>query len=117
MTCSVGGPFVAGMYAQTQKLRSAADNIANVQTDGFKKTRVTIGQDVTGNPDSVVAHINTPGSPVADLQSLDTVRESSNVNLAEELVTMIVAQRAYRVNVEGLRAEDERMESLFSLLA
>ena len=117
MTCSVGGPFVAGMYAQTQKLCSAADNIVNAQTDGFKKTRVTIGQDVTGNPDPVVARINAPGTPIADLQSFDTIGETSNVNLAEELVTMIVAQRAYQANAEGLRAEDEQMESLFSILA
>ena len=86
MTCSVGGPFVAGLYAQNQKLWSAADNIANVLTDGFKKSRVTVGQDVTGNPSPVVARINTPGLPVADLQNADTIRETSNVNLAEELV-------------------------------
>ena len=62
MTCSVGGPFVAGLYAQNQKLWSVADNIANVLTDGFKKTRVTVGQDVNGNPAPVVARINSERS-------------------------------------------------------
>ena len=35
--------------------------------------------------------------------------ESSNVNLAEEMVNMIVAQRSYEVNSKTIQASDEMM--------
>lgn len=35
--------------------------------------------------------------------------ESSNVNLAEEMVAMIVAQRSYEVNAKAIQAADEMM--------
>jgi flagellar basal-body rod protein FlgG len=35
--------------------------------------------------------------------------ESSNVNLAEEMVAMIIAQRSYEVNAKAIQASDEMM--------
>lgn len=35
--------------------------------------------------------------------------ESSNVNLAEEMVSMIIAQRSYEVNAKAIQAADEMM--------
>src|SRR5581483_5778848 len=35
--------------------------------------------------------------------------ESSNVNLAEEMVAMIIAQRSYEVNAKAIQAADEMM--------
>jgi len=38
--------------------------------------------------------------------------ESSNVNLAEELVGMIVAQRAYEINTRAISASDDMLQRL-----
>jgi flagellar basal-body rod protein FlgG len=38
--------------------------------------------------------------------------EASNVNLAEELVSMIVAQRAYEINTRAIRASDDMLARL-----
>jgi flagellar basal-body rod protein FlgG len=35
--------------------------------------------------------------------------ESSNVNLAEEMVNMIIAQRSYEINAKAIQAADEMM--------
>ena len=35
--------------------------------------------------------------------------ESSNVNLAEEMVNMIIAQRSYEINSKAIQAADEMM--------
>ena len=36
--------------------------------------------------------------------------ESSNVNLAEEMVNMIIAQRSYEINSKTIQASDEMMQ-------
>ena len=41
--------------------------------------------------------------------------EASNVNLAEELVSMIVAQRAYEINSRAISASDEMLQRLGQL--
>lgn len=41
--------------------------------------------------------------------------EASNVNLAEELVSMIVAQRAYEINTRAVRASDDMLQRLGQL--
>ena len=38
--------------------------------------------------------------------------EASNVNLAEELVSLIVAQRAYEVNTRAISASDDMLARL-----
>jgi len=41
--------------------------------------------------------------------------EGSNVNVAEELISMIQAQRAYEINTRSIRASDEVLQKLTSL--
>jgi flagellar basal-body rod protein FlgG len=36
--------------------------------------------------------------------------ETSNVNVAEEMVNMILAQRAYEVNAKAIQSSDQMME-------
>jgi flagellar basal-body rod protein FlgG len=38
--------------------------------------------------------------------------EASNVNLAEELVSMIVAQRSYEINTRAISASDDMLQRL-----
>jgi flagellar basal-body rod protein FlgG len=41
--------------------------------------------------------------------------ETSNVNVAEELVKMIITQRAYEMNSKSIQTEDEMLASLTRL--
>jgi len=41
--------------------------------------------------------------------------EASNVNVAEELVSLIQAQRAYEVNTRAIKASDEMLQRLVQL--
>ena len=45
------------------------------------------------------------------------MRESSNVELEEELVGLIGAARAYRSNIEALKREEETTGSVLDLMA
>ncbi|WP_367575663.1 flagellar basal body rod protein FlgC [Pelagibius sp.] len=53
-----------------------------------------------------------PGSPDADAEGLV---DRPNVNLAEELVTQMQAQRAYEANAAALRTQDEVTKSLLDI--
>jgi flagellar basal-body rod protein FlgG len=41
--------------------------------------------------------------------------ETSNVNIVEEMVNMIQAQRAYEINSKSIQTSDEMMEKIASL--
>ncbi len=56
----------------------------------------------------------TPGLPGTDGAGTlrQTYVEASNVNVAEELVALIQAQRAYEVNTRAIKASDEMLQRL-----
>jgi len=41
--------------------------------------------------------------------------EASNVNIVEEMVNLIVAQRAYEVNSKSIQASDEMLQNVANL--
>jgi flagellar basal-body rod protein FlgG len=60
----------------------------------------------------------TPGTPGSD--GLGTLLqgfvEGSNVNVVEEMVGMIVTQRAYEINSRAIRTADEMMQTANNLV-
>jgi len=63
---------------------------------------------------SGTANTNTPGSNGAGLISQGYV-ETSNVNVAEELVNMIQTQRAYEINSKAITTSDQMLQRLTQL--
>ncbi len=57
---------------------------------------------------------NTPGTNGLGVLSQGFV-ETSNVNVAEELVNMIEAQRAYEINSKAIQSSDQMLQSLTQL--
>lgn len=109
----------AGMSALTAiqtKNQVTANNTANVNTDGFKKTRATL---VEANPQGVTVNIEkveTPGGMVYEPTPEGTVLvEKSNVELTEELPTMMLDRRAFQANVKMIKAQDEMLGSLLDV--
>jgi flagellar basal-body rod protein FlgC len=56
--------------------------------------------------------VYAPGNPDADAAGLAAI---PNVNLAEEMVTQIQAQRAYEASAVALRTQDELTDSLLDI--
>ena len=117
--------------AQSKRLAVSADNVANMRSRGvdpdgpaaqpgaFQPKQVkevsTGGGGVRGELRPVTpASIQTyePGSPDADAEGLVN---RPNVNLAEELVTQIQAQRAYEANAAAIRTQDEVTDTLLDI--
>jgi len=122
---------LSGMMAQSKRLSVSADNIANMRSRGIRADgpaeqpgayQPKRTQDVTTAGGGVRAEVRpvtppwvevyAPGSPDADANGVAAL---PNVNLAEELVTQIQAQRAYEANAKAFRTQDEVIDSLLDI--
>lgn len=122
---------LSGLMAQSKRLAVSADNVANMTTRGYRKDGPAEQpgtylpkrtQDVTTAGGGVRAEVRpvtppsvevyAPGNPDADARGVAAL---PNVNLAEELVTQIQAQRAYEANAKAIRTQDELTDSLLDI--
>ncbi|MEJ2040643.1 MAG: flagellar basal body protein, partial [Desulfosarcinaceae bacterium] len=86
---------LSALTAFRKNLDVTANNIANVNTDEFKKSRVTFSEGDGGGVSAQVQQINTSGVPKEVIRGDEVVEvESSNVDLAEELTEMIPTETA-----------------------
>jgi len=108
------GSTIAGLSVHAKKVETIAHNVANVNTDGFKKDRVTILSNESGFPEAHISKIKTPGYTI---QSPEGEIESSNVDLAEEIINMTVGKNGYKANLKVLEGEKEVFDSVLDILA
>nr|MBF0220821.1 flagellar biosynthesis protein FlgC [Desulfobulbaceae bacterium] len=115
--------MVTGIYSGLSALRSiqvktqtTANNVANINTDGFKKSRATL---VEGNPQGVnvtISKIETPGPQLYEQTPKGTeLIEKSNVDLTEEIPSMMLSKRAFQANIKTIQAEDEMLGMLLDI--
>lgn len=109
---------LSALQAFSTKINSNANNIANANTEGFKKTRVNLESTERGGVQAVVEKMNTPGAviPQETAQGQEYV-EQSNVELAEELPDMNLNSTLYQANLKTLQVADEMTGSLLSIKA
>jgi flagellar hook protein FlgE len=107
---------LTGLQAFGTKLQSNGNNIANANTDGFKKTRVTneelAPQGVIAQPEKT----STPGPVVFEEngKGMEQV-ELSNVDLATELVDMNLNSTLYQANLKTLASVEDLTGTLLNL--
>jgi flagellar hook protein FlgE len=113
----LNGTTLSALRAFGLKFQVTANNIANVNTDGFKKSRADLKDNQKAGVEAVISRIDTPGflRPAEDGSS--GMIESSNVELEEELVGLIGTARAYQANIEALKREEETTGSVLDLIA
>tara|TARA_R110002096_G_scaffold123112_2_gene266460 strand:+ start:178 stop:558 length:381 start_codon:yes stop_codon:yes gene_type:complete len=112
----------SGMEAQAQRLRHVSENIANVDTPGYRRKTMSFR---AVNKEGVVApgpvrldrselsQIYDPGHPLAD----ETGNyEGSNVDLVIEIADAREAQRGYEANLRMFDQARQMTQSLFEIL-
>jgi len=130
----------SALVAQRQRMKIIAGNIANANTmigaDGepFKKREVTFGTmmkqltsaaDPAGSISGVEIRAVTvskqphtmvyrPGHPQADPET--GFVKMPNVNITEEMVEMVSAQRAYEANLAAMKSYRDMLRSSLSIL-
>lgn len=117
--------MISGSYSALSALRafgtkthSNANNVANSNTDGFKKTRVTLAETEPQGVKANVDKVNTPGPSVyQETNNGSELVELSNVDLAEELTDSNMNTRFYQANLKTIQTVDEMTESLLDIKA
>jgi flagellar basal-body rod protein FlgC len=116
MITSVNGTILA-LQAYKTRLGVTADNIANVNTDEFKKSKVALKEGINGDVQVDIKRVNTPGPRYQELEGDQLVeKESSNVNLEEEIPEMMVTQRTYEANLKVLQTQDEMLGTMLDIM-
>jgi flagellar basal body rod protein FlgG len=105
---------IAGVRTSGKKLANSAGNIANCNTDGYKKTDATITEDAVGLPDVTITRDATPGALIEEPDGV--MRETSNVDLSQEMVQMMIARRVYQANTRALKVQNDALNSVLDIL-
>lgn len=108
---------LSALSAARTKMDVTANNIANVNTDEFKKSRVTFKEGTNGGVTAGVDVVDTPGIPKETIQNDRLAQtESSNVDLAEELTALIPTKSMYGANLKALQTEQDMIGALIDIV-
>jgi flagellar basal body rod protein FlgG len=92
-----------------------ANNIANVNTGGFQKSRAAMEQAAAGGVTLTVEQLNLPIDTVTLGGESPKVPETSNVQLDEELIALTVNKHSFEANIQALKTTEEMQGTLFDL--
>ena len=126
---------VSGLRAHQTKMDVIGNNVANVNTNGFKSSSVnfadlyyqTIGNSKNGNPMQVGSGVYVSGVSVNTASSgivntgrvidinIDDNIEMSNTDLAKESTDMITTQRGLQANARTITTTDEMLDELINI--
>ena len=107
---------LSGLAAYAKQVEVTAHNVANVNTDGFKKSHTEFVSVETGGVLPVVLKDDSAGPTVlSDRGRGPTQVELSNVNLADEAVNQIIAQRGFEANISTLKTADDMLGTILDI--
>ncbi len=107
---------LSGLQAFGNKINSNANNVANVSSEGYKKTRVTLSNRAPEGVKASVETIDSPGNMrLEDTNNGRTMVELSNVELSEEIPDSQVNSRFYQANLKTLQTADKMTSSLLDI--
>lgn len=98
------------------KIQSNGNNIANVNSSEFKRTRVTNSETAPQGVKAQVEKVNTPGTSIYEETNngMELV-ELSNVDLATEMVDMNLNSHFYKANLKTIQTVDEMTGELLNV--
>ena len=108
---------VSALQAYKKQMSVSSNNIANVNTDNFKKSKVSFKEGINGGVQADVRRVDTPGHRYRQLEGDQMVeKETSNVDLAEEFPRVMATQHAYKANMKVLQAQDKLLGTTLDIL-
>ena len=106
---------ISALFAFSTKMGVSAGNLANVNTDEFKKSRADIFETSHGGVEAEVSRVDTPGALYSEPGD-PLIREMSNVDIAEEIVQTIPTQIGYEANLKMISVYDELLGSILNII-
>ena len=97
---SISAIGLSGLQASQQRLNAAANNIANLNTDGYHREEVNQQADPNGGTSTTVT-----SDPTADS------------NLTQDVVDQMSATYSFKANLQTIQAQDQMMGTLLNVQA
>ena len=100
------------------RLQASANNIANLNTDGYKGQRVTIKEGPTGTPTTTNSTDMSPGPSRMEVNREGELVEveMSNVDLATEYIKTMESTQAIKANLKVAQTVDELLGEIIDTL-
>jgi len=117
-------PMISGMYSAISALSAfgkrmgvIADNVANVESDGFKKSRALMQEQEPGGVRVTISRVETAGPRVVEetTEGLEE-RELSNVNLEQEIPDALLTEKMFTANTKVVKTEEEMIGSVLDII-
>lgn len=104
---------LSGLTAFVKQLNVSAHNLANVNTDGFKRSETSFVEAPNGGVLPVIQKDNSPGATVLKNSHQGLVPiEISNVDIGTELINQMIAQRGFEANLQTMKTADDMLGSI-----
>ncbi len=109
---------VSSIKAHERKLGVTANNVANLNTNGFKRDRAVLQAETAGGVRVRLRKEDTP-SPLDPLapHAPGVEKSLSNVDLADEIPGLVPTTVGYKVNLKVIRARDDMIGNLLDVMA
>jgi flagellar hook protein FlgE len=117
-------PMISGMTSAISALSAfgkrmgvIADNVANVESDGFKKSRALMQEQEPGGVRVTISRVETAGPRVVEetTEGLEE-RELSNVNLEQEIPDALLTEKMFTANTKVVKTEEEMIGSVLDII-
>ena len=107
---------LSGLTAFSTQVAVTTHNVANVNTDGFKKSRTELIAMESGGVRSAIQKDETAGPTILNNTGYGPAQlELSNVDLAEEAVNQIIGQRGFEANFQTIKTADEMLGTILDI--
>ena len=107
---------LSGLTAFSTQVVVTAHNLANLNTDGFKKSRTEFIAVESGGVRSAIQKDETAGPTILNHTGYGPAQlELSNVDLGEEAVNQIIGQRGFEANLQALKTADEMLGRILDI--
>jgi flagellar basal-body rod protein FlgC len=106
----------SGLTAFSRQIEVTAHNVANVNTDGFKKSHMEFVSVETGGVLPVVQKDDSTGPTVLRDSGYGPIQvELSNVDFGEEAVNQIIGQRGFEANLQAINTADQMLGTILDI--
>lgn len=108
---------VSALTALGKKMGVTANNVANANSDGFKKSRAILQEGAAGGVDVEITRVESPG-PLVTEQTTEghETKELSNVTLEEEIPQALLTEKLFAANTKVLQVEEEMIGSVLDIV-
>ncbi len=107
---------LSGLAAFTKQVEVTGHNVANVNTEEFKKSNTELVSVETGGVIPVVRKDDSAGPAVlSDRGHGSSMVELSNVDLGEEAVNLIIGQRGFEANLQTINTADQMLGTILDI--